>query len=160
MADTKNVRSCKLRASITPGTVLILLAGRFRGKRVVFLKQLESGLLLVTGPFCLNGVPLRRVDQAYVIATSTKLDLSGVEVNAKINDSWFKRSKDAKSAEQQFFGDSDGKQKKLLPAELIQTQKKLDRELVASITKTPLLLSYLKCSFSLKKGQSPHLMKF
>merc|ERR1712216_532542 len=81
----------------TPGTVCILLSGRFRGKRVIFLKQLEGGLMLVTGPHGVNGVPLRRVNQAYVIATKTKVSLAGLKTDA-VTDAFFAREKGSKEA--------------------------------------------------------------
>merc|ERR1711911_345149 len=101
----KRVGAPKVRQSLTPGTVLILLAGVHRGKRVVLLKSLKSGLLLVTGPYKINRVPVRRVHQHYVIATSTKLAVDKVEVTASIDDACFRRirEKRLKKAEGDIF---------------------------------------------------------
>ncbi|KAI0677567.1 ribosomal protein L6e-domain-containing protein [Trametes maxima] len=157
----KSPKPTKLRSSITPGTVLILLAGRFRGKRVVFLKQLASGLLLVTGPYKVNGVPLRRVNQAYVIATSTKVELGDFKVDEKINDAYFAKpaTKGARSAEEEFF--SEGKPKKeAFPESKAADQKTVDAAVVAAIKKTEHLQKYIKASFGLSKGQFPHQLVF
>merc|ERR1711894_821053 len=93
---SKHKRS--VRSSLVPGTVAIVLAGVHKGKRVVVLKQLETGLLLVTGPFKLNGTPLRRVNQRFLVATTTKIDVSGVKVPDNINDKYFARVKAEKGA--------------------------------------------------------------
>jgi len=108
-------KPARVRPSITEGTILILLAGRFRGKRVICLKPLKSGLLLVTGPFKVNGVPVRRVSQAYVIATSTKLDISSVDTS-RFTDEYFTESKVKgmkKEGEEEFSWGTH--QKRLLP---------------------------------------------
>ncbi|EAU84863.1 60S ribosomal protein L6 [Coprinopsis cinerea okayama7 len=151
-----------LRSTITPGTVLILLAGRFRGKRVVFLKQLESGLLLVTGPYKVNGVPLRRVNQAYVIATSTKIDISGVKIDDKINDAYFAKAatKESRSAEEEFFADGQPKPKEPYPTSKAADQKEVDKAIIAAIKGTEYLGKYLKASWGLSKGQFPHALVF
>ncbi|KAI8357800.1 ribosomal protein L6e-domain-containing protein [Blakeslea trispora] len=151
----KSATKTNLRKSITPGTVVILLAGRYRGKRVVVLKQLDSGLLLVTGPFKVNGVPLRRVNQAYVIATSTKLDISSIKVDEKFNDAYFKKSAKADKA---FL---EGEQKKAaFPESKAADQKAVDKALLEVVAKTPFLRQYLSSTFGLTKGQFPHDMKF
>lgn len=48
---------------------------------------------LLPGPYHLNGCPLRRINQAYVIATKTKLDLKGVKLPDRLNDEYFRRQK-------------------------------------------------------------------
>ncbi|KAK1236475.1 60S ribosomal protein L6 [Marasmius sp. AFHP31] len=158
----KTPNPTQLRSSITPGTVLILLAGRFRGKRVVFLKQLESGLLLVTGPYKVNGVPLRRVNQAYVIATSTKIDLEGFAAAEKINDAYFAKpaTKGSKSAEEEFFADGKPKAKEPLSESKTADQKEVDKAVLAAVKKTDHLAKYLNSTFGLSKGQYPHQMIF
>merc|ERR1712167_501924 len=94
---------------IVPGRVVILLSGRFRGRRVVVLKNLPSGLLLVTGPYKLNGVPLKRVNEAYVIPTSTTIDVKSALSAGNPEDDFFKRTKAkrAKKGEDAFFNGAE-----------------------------------------------------
>merc|ERR1711917_45705 len=147
-----------LRSSIKPGTVLILLAGVHRGKRVVFLKQLDSGLLLVTGPYKVKGVPLRRCTQSAVIAISTKLDVSGVSVPENINDAYFKRAAPAKKTEEGIF---ENKQEKYTASEQRKAdQKAVDAGLLAAVGADAFMKGYLQKEFGLSRGQYPHLMKF
>eukprot|EP00928_Gymnodinium_smaydae_P006736 TRINITY_DN1239_c0_g2_i5.p2 TRINITY_DN1239_c0_g2~~TRINITY_DN1239_c0_g2_i5.p2 ORF type:complete len:180 (-),score=57.82 TRINITY_DN1239_c0_g2_i5:44-583(-) len=147
----------KLRKNISAGTVLILLAGRFRGRRVVFLKQLDSGLLLVTGPYAVNGVPLRRVNQRYCIATSAKVDLKGADYS-KVTDAHFARqaAKKGKKDEKGFF--TSKAEKAALPEEKKSEQKKLDAAVVKGLATD--MKAYLKSRFSLTSNMYPHEMKF
>merc|ERR1712127_350943 len=159
----KKVGAPKVRKSLTPGTVLILLAGIHRGKRVVLLKSLKSGLLLVTGPHKINRVPIRRVHQHYVIATSTKLDIAKVAVPENIDDVYFRRIRErrAKKAEGDIFA---AKKKGYKPsAQRKADQIVVDKQVLESIkahADRKILLAYLKSSFGLSTGQFPHMMKF
>lgn len=103
----KTIKPAKPRANLEPGTILILVAGRFRGKRVILLKHLPQGVLLVTGPFKVNGVPLRRVNARYVISTSAKVELKGIDektVEKAGETGYFTREKKQdKSGEEAFF---------------------------------------------------------
>lgn len=151
------------RKSLVPGRVVILVAGKHKGKRVVLLKALQSGLLLVTGPFSLNSCPLRRISQRYVIATQTRINLSKVTLPDHLNDTYFRRSlkKQKNRGEGDIFA---SKKEKYVPSE----QKKADQLAVDKAVRTAisqhkdkkLLFSYLRSYFALSSTQYPHRLRF
>merc|ERR1711863_38183 len=100
---SKHKRS--LRSTLQPGTIAICLAGPHKGKRVIVLKQLASGLVLITGPMKLNGCPMRRINQIYLLATENALDVSTVKVPENVNDDYFKhaRAEKVKKADGDIF---------------------------------------------------------
>lgn len=116
----------------------------------------------MTGPFKINGVPLRRVNASYVIATSTKIDLSGLD-NKKLEETstakYFTSTKEAdKASEEAFFKQGEKPQKKEVSSSRKEDQKAIDKVVLASIKKVDMLPSYLASSFSLRKGDKPHEM--
>merc|ERR1712055_958716 len=152
----------KLRAALAPGAVAIILAGAHKGKRVVVLKQLGTGLLLVTGPYKVNGCPLRRINQKYLLATSTKIDISGVSVPETVNDKYFARVKADKTKKDGEIFDTN-KEEYTASEQRKTDQVTVDTQVLDAIKKSSegsVLKQYLKSSFSLSKGEYPHLMAF
>ena len=171
-----------LRKSVTPGTIAIMLAGRYRGRRVVVLKQLPSnGPLVINGPFRVNGVPLRRVNSRYIIATTTSVDISKIDVSSITNET-FQRAKREKrvKGEGEFMGDKakksaekSAKKTKLsrkavgkggkVSDERRSLQKKVDAGIVAALKldkQGKEKAGYLKSIFTIKSGDQPHRLKW
>ncbi|CAF0831410.1 unnamed protein product [Adineta steineri] len=151
----------RFRSTLTPGSVVILVAGKHAGKRAVVVKHLSSGLLLVTGPHKLNGVPLRRVNQIYVIGTSTKIDLSAAKLD-NLDDKFFKRVRPAKKNAEKDIFDSK-KEKSQLSDERRQAQRTTDAVVLNAIkanADSRLLRKYLKSRFQLWNGVLPHKLRF
>ena len=157
-------RKCKIpkkshiSAELVPGQVVILLSGRFRGRRVVYLKKLESGLLLVTGPYKYNGVPLKRVNAAYVLPTNTKLKVDE-KLAEGIKEELFKRVNIEIKEEKDFFVEEKAK-KERVTEERKNAQNDVDTQVKTAVDKVPMMKEYLRNRFALKNGDKPHLMKF
>ncbi|KAH0790514.1 60S ribosomal protein L6 [Histomonas meleagridis] len=65
----------KTRDSIQNGTVVIILDGEFKGKRGVVFADNGKGVVKVNGP----AIKPIEVDQDFLIATSTKLEIGNVD---------------------------------------------------------------------------------
>ncbi|KAJ6825905.1 60S ribosomal protein L6-2-like [Iris pallida] len=127
------------------------------GKRVVFLNQLSSGLLLVTGPFKVNGVPSV---VSISLMSLERLQRSGVNVE-KINDKYFaKEAKKKKTKTEGEFFEAEKEENNFLPQDKKDDQKAVDAQLIKAIEAVPDLKAYLGARFTLRSGMKPHELVF
>lgn len=119
----------------------------------------------MTGPYAVNGVALKRVNPAYVLSTSTKVSLDGV--NANIDDAFFKKA--VRYTKNELKNASEHRTKKVAEGkvqeekwreELKAAQKAVDSKLLENIKKVEHLKGYLGTRFTLSNGVRPHELKF
>lgn len=167
---THKMHARSFKKGIEPGRVLIILAGKHRGKRVVLLKTLKSGLLLVNGPFKINGCPLKRMHQKFVIVTRTKIPFDGVKLPKHIDDKYFKTKKvtSSKGKKTKQGGNIFAKGKKAGSAtpsrirgeDQIQVDKQVIKAIKEKMGDKKTVLAYLGSYFYLRNHMYPHKLKF
>ena len=96
-----------------------------------------------------------------MIATSTKIDLKGIDVS-KVSDDLFKREKKVSASKKEKFFSKDKPVKKEVSKARLDAQKAVDTGLLKNIkdSKEKILGKYLNARFSLTSGMKPHELKF
>lgn len=109
-----------------------------------------------------NGVPLKRVAQAFVIATTTKVDVSKVKIPDHINDDYFNKNKvKGKKSAGNIFKKDDEKPK--YSDERKNDQKSVDKAILEALRthkEKSFMVGYLRNRFYLRRGQAPHNLVF
>lgn len=75
----KNER--KPRTDLEKGMICVVLEGKYEAKKVFFLKSLKNNMALCTGIKSVNGAAFFKIDEAYLFATSMKINIGDIDVD-------------------------------------------------------------------------------
>mmetsp|Transcript_29247 Transcript_29247/g.57225 ORF Transcript_29247/g.57225 Transcript_29247/m.57225 type:complete len:203 (+) Transcript_29247:25-633(+) len=134
----KKKKANKSHEKIKKGSVIILLGLKFQGKKAILLKITKKGFFVISGPFSINGIPLRRINPRYALPTEINVDLSNMKLGF-INDNYFNFLKKSSKFSSEY------QKQKLISVHRVR-QSAIDEYLKKEIKKHFFLKFYLKSS--------------
>ncbi|ADM12106.2 ribosomal protein L6e domain-containing protein [Encephalitozoon intestinalis ATCC 50506] len=132
------------RSDLSKGMVVVVLEGVFASRRVVYLKALEDNLALCAGPKSVSGVPFFKIDERYLLATSTILSI-GVDVNVD--------EKNIILSERDVYDVP-------MDVEMTDAEKKIDEEIAKAVKEIKYMRTYLSEPFEIDTTRNFYSLKY
>lgn len=131
------------RTDLARGMVVVVLEGVFASRRVIYLGGLGDNLALCVGPKSINNIPLFKIDERYLLATSTVLEIGNVDVDEK----------NAVLTERDVYTTP-------MSVEMTDSERKLDEELTRAVRNVEFMKTYLCEPFEVDGSRNFYSLKY
>jgi large subunit ribosomal protein L6e len=133
------------RTDLETGMIAVVCEGIYESKKVFYLKGLDDNLVLCAGIRDVNGVPFFKIDESYLLATSTRIPINVNEVTVK-EDEVPLITKD-KSIE-------------IMEVEYSDKMNKIEKTLLDEVKKVEYLKAYLSAPFEIDNSVEFYSQKY
>lgn len=133
------------RTDLETGMITVVCEGIYESKKVFYLKGLDNNLVICAGIRDVNGVPFFKIDESYLLATSTKIPVNINEITVKENEVPL-ITKD-KSIE-------------IMEVDYSDKMNQIEKSLLEEVKKVDFLKSYLSAPFEIDNSVEFYSQKY